>query len=132
MMQRNALVFVSSVVLMSTRLTLKVLIIIRTASITRRGFSREEWQEFLRFTRQRLGNVWQKDNGILRDIREAVKYICKLGDGQPDKEGAESWGADELSSSELACLHRETYRQKHFQPVGSLLIGSAIMMTRRL
>jgi len=84
-----------------------------------RVLSREEWQEFLRFTRQRLGNVWQKDNGILRDIREAVKYICKLsGDGQPDKEGAESWGADELSSSELACLHRETYRQKHFQPVG--------------
>jgi len=84
-----------------------------------RVLSREEWQEFLRFTRQRLGNVWQKDNGILRDIREAVKYICKLsGDGQPDKEGAESWGADELSSSELACFHRETYRQKHFQPVG--------------
>lgn len=84
-----------------------------------RLLSREEWQEFLDFTRSRLGNVWVHDAGILRDVRECIKYICKLsGDGKPDKEGAESWGADELSSDELGCLHRETYRQKHFQPVG--------------
>jgi len=84
-----------------------------------RKLSKAEWSEFLDFTRKRLGNVWVHDAGILRDLRECVKYICKLsGDEKPDRDGSASWGADELSSSELVALHRETYRQKHFQPVG--------------
>ncbi|GBR54711.1 hypothetical protein AA106555_1788 [Neokomagataea thailandica NBRC 106555] len=81
--------------------------------------SSEDWQEFLDFTRRRLGNVWVHDAGILNDLREAVKYICKLsGDGEPDRDGCDSWGADELSAVDLSNLHKETYKQKHFQPVG--------------
>lgn len=78
-----------------------------------------EWRRFLDFTHQRLGKVWSRDSGILENPREVVKYICKLsGDGLPDREGQASWGADELDAMGLACLHRETYRQKHFQAVG--------------
>jgi len=75
----------------------------------------DEWQSFLQFTRQRLGGVWWKDCGRLTDVREVVKYICKLSS---DKDDAESYGIDMLSASQLAWFHNQTYRSKLSQPLG--------------
>lgn len=80
-----------------------------------RKLSAEEWSDFLTFTRQRLGGVWWKDCGRLNDVREVVKYICKL---TSDKNDTESYGIDMLSASQLAWFHRETYRSKLSQPLG--------------
>lgn len=80
-----------------------------------RKLSTEAWQDFLTFTRQRLGGVWWKDCGRLNDVREVVKYICKL---TSDKNDTESYGVDMLSASQLAWFHHETYRSKLSQPLG--------------
>lgn len=88
----------------------------------RRILSKNEFSDFLDFSRQRFGGVWLKDCGILNNPREVIKYICKLtGDGEDDAYvpySCESWGADELTPSQLLWLHEQTYRQKHSQPVG--------------
>lgn len=80
-----------------------------------RKLNAEQWQDFLTFTRQRLGGVWWKDCGRLTDVKEVVKYICKL---TSDKNDTESYGVDMLSAQQLAWFHRETYRSKLSQPLG--------------
>jgi len=80
-----------------------------------RALHGQEWQDFLTFTRQRLGGVWWKDNGRLTDVREVVKYICKLSSDGSD---SGSYGIDELSDVNLAWFHEQTYRSKLSQPLG--------------
>lgn len=86
-----------------------------------RKLSVDEWQAFLQFARIRLGNVWIKDAGKLKNPREVVKYICKLsGDSEHIRASgsSESWGADELTGPELAWLYNETVGGHSSQPLG--------------
>jgi len=80
-----------------------------------RRLSDQEWSGFLSWSKRRLGGVIWKDCGRLRDVREVVKYICKLSS---DSSGNGSYGVDELSSQELAWFHEQTYRTKASQALG--------------
>lgn len=80
-----------------------------------RRLSDADWSRFLSWSKQRLGGVIWKDCGRLKDVREVVKYICKLSS---DSSGNGSYGVDELSSEDLAWFHNQTYRTKASQPLG--------------
>jgi len=80
-----------------------------------RRLSDADWSRFLSWSKGRLGGVIWKDCGRLRDVREVVKYICKLSSDGSDNG---SYGVDELSSSELAWFHEQTYRTKASQALG--------------
>jgi len=80
-----------------------------------RRLSSDEWSGFLSWSKGRLGGVVWKDCGRLNDVREVVKYICKLSSDGSD---SGSYGVDELSSQELAWFHEQTYRTKASQALG--------------
>ena len=80
-----------------------------------RSLKNGEWQEFLSFSRQRLGGVHWKDNGKLEDVREVVKYVCKLGSDE-SKDG--SYGVDRLSSDQLAWFHGQVFGARQCQARG--------------
>lgn len=74
-----------------------------------RRLTPEDWSRFLSWSKKRLGGVIWKDCGRLKDVREVVKYCCKLGED----------GIDRLESDRLAWFHRETFRSKVSQPLGA-------------
>lgn len=90
---------------------------VNVAYLPHRKLTRKQWAEFLSWTKRRLGGVHWKDNGRLKDVRELVKYICKLGTGENDQTG--SVGIDQLSPQDLAWFHRETFKAQNVACLGS-------------
>lgn len=83
-----------------------------------RRLSRKEWADWLAWSHKKLGAHWS-DCGKLKDVREVVKYICKLSyvSGSDDLK-AGYVGLNQLSAEELGWLYQETYRAKLVQPLG--------------
>lgn len=73
------------------------------------------WAEFLAWSHKRFGVVW-RDCGQLEDVREVVKYICKLGTGENDQTG--SFGLDMLDDDKLLWFHEQTFKAQHVAPLG--------------
>lgn len=90
---------------------------VNVAYLPHRKLTRKQWAEFLSWTKRRLGGVHWKDNGRLKDVRELVKYICKLGTGENDKTG--SVGIDQLSPQDLAWFHEQTFKAQNVACLGS-------------
>ena len=90
---------------------------VNVAFLPHTKLNRAEWAEFLSWTKRRLGGARWKDNGKLKDVRELVKYICKLGTGENDKTG--SVGIDQLSPADLAWFHCETFKAQNVACLGS-------------
>lgn len=92
----------------------------------RRALSKARWSAFLKWSHMRLGAHW-RDNGILKDAEEAIKYPFKPAelDGAP--------------GDELVWLWWETYRMKFAQPMGAFaefrqrldLDGQKVVMVNR-
>lgn len=80
-----------------------------------RKLSRQEWKEFLEWSWKFLGTHW-RDCGVLKDIREVVKYICKLAPAEKQDDGSIS--LDMLTPDQIAWLHHANYRCKISQPMG--------------
>lgn len=87
------------------------------AYLPHRKLPRDEWAQFLSWTKRRLGGFHWQDCGKLKDVRELVKYICKLGTGINDKTG--SVGIDQLSSSDLAWFHNQIFNAQNVGCMGS-------------
>lgn len=83
-----------------------------------RRLTKQEWADWLAWSHKKLGAHWQ-DCGKLKDVREVVKYICKLSyvSGSDDLK-AGFVGLNQLSAEELGWLYDETYRAKLVQPLG--------------
>lgn len=82
-----------------------------------RYMSKSEFARFLAWSKQRLGGVHWRDCGKLEDVREVVKYICKLGTGQNDDAG--SWGLDNLDDDQLLWYHEQTFKAQHIATFGA-------------
>lgn len=93
-----------------------------------RRLSDADWSRFLSWSKGRLGGVVWKDCGRLKDVREVVKYICKLSS---DGSQSGSYGVDELSSENLAWFHNQTYRTKASQPLGDFAEFCASLKEKR-
>lgn len=93
-----------------------------------RRLSDVDWSRFLSWSKSRLGGVVWKDCGRLKDVREVVKYICKLSS---DGSQSGSYGVDELSSENLAWFHNQTYRTKASQPLGDFAEFCASLKEKR-
>lgn len=94
----------------------------------------DDWQAFLAFARSRLGQVWNHDGGKIKNLREVVKYVCKLsGNSEQVRAGGSgaSWGADELTGPELAWLYHETVGGHSSQPLGEFADWLADMRQER-
>lgn len=84
--------------------------------------SKAKWSDWLAWSHQKLGTHW-RDCGVLKDVREVVKYVSKLSYGsqgltKPERDSG-MLGLNELTADELAWLFHETYRAKMCQPLGS-------------
>lgn len=90
---------------------------VNVAYIPHRKLPRDEWAQFLSWTKRRIGGFHWKDCGKLNDVRELVKYICKLGTGTNDKTG--SVGIDQLSSPDLSWFHRQIFNAQNVGCMGS-------------
>ena len=72
--------------------------------------NREPWNKFLRDMAEHWQHMWD-EGGMIRDAREAVKYVSKPGDMvKLAKE----------NPAELAKLHAVLFRKKLLQPMGTL------------
>lgn len=84
--------------------------------------SKSKWSDWLAWSHEKLGTHW-RDCGVLKDVREVVKYVSKLSYGSQGLTKAERasgmLGLNELTAEELAWLFHETYRAKMCQPLGS-------------
>lgn len=71
----------------------------------RKKLSKEEWEDFLKWTREFLGSHW-KDNGKINNVNEIVKYVVKPEDllrgKKPLDELEAKWLFDSLFSLNLA------------------------------
>lgn len=81
--------------------------------------SADEWSKFLKSTRRRL-KFHAQDNGRLRDLNEAIKYVTKPEDFAG------------IEGGELAWLFSEWYRGRSFIPYGKFKAFVADAKERRL
>lgn len=77
--------------------------------IPRERLGAEKWSRFLAWSRSRLGAHWQ-DCGRLRDVREVVKYCCKL-------QGQDS--IESLSDTNLKLLYELMDKRSTIEAGGS-------------
>lgn len=88
-----------------------------------RRLSPEEWDRFLKWSRDRLGGVHWRDCGALRNAAAVVRYVLKLSWGREgltaDDRADGLVGIDELEPDELAWYYHETKGVTRVKPLRS-------------
>ncbi|KXV64766.1 hypothetical protein AD950_06920 [Gluconobacter oxydans] len=86
-----------------------------------RRLTPEEWDRFLRWSRDRLGGVHWRDCGALRNAAAVVRYVLKLSWGREgltaDDRADGLVGIDELTPDELAWYYHATLGVTRVKPL---------------
>jgi len=88
-----------------------------------RRLTPEDWDRFLRWSRDRLGGVHWRDCGALRNAAAVVRYVLKLSWGREgltaDDRADGLVGIDELTPDELAWYYHATLGVTRVKPLRS-------------
>lgn len=88
-----------------------------------RRLTPEEWDRFLKWSRDRLGGAHWRDCGALRNAAAVVRYVLKLSWGREgltaDDRADGLVGIDELTPEELAWYYHETKGVTRVKPLRS-------------
>ncbi|GAD27645.1 hypothetical protein NBRC3257_2644 [Gluconobacter thailandicus NBRC 3257] len=91
-----------------------------------RRLSPETWDQFLRWSRDRLGGVHWRDCGALRNASAVVRYVLKLSWGREgltaDDKADGLVGIDELTPDELAWYYHATLGVTRVKPLRSFQV----------
>ncbi|WP_148295872.1 hypothetical protein [Gluconobacter oxydans] len=91
-----------------------------------RRLTPEDWDRFLRWSRERLGGVHWRDCGALRNASAVVRYVLKLSWGREgltaDDKADGLVGIDELTPDELAWYYRATLGVTRVKPLRSFQV----------
>ncbi|MFT8979113.1 hypothetical protein [Gluconobacter oxydans] len=91
-----------------------------------RRLSPDDWDRFLKWSRDRLGGVHWRDCGALRNAAAVVRYVLKLSWGREgltaDDRADGLVGIDELEPDELAWYYHETKGVTRVKPLRSFQV----------